>query len=144
MITLEQYFGGKPHSEEQTVTASELLAAVNALCREAEDAGISIHVDPDTGSNISGSKGGSGDGGFRLPTATTGRGRSSHKEAKGVDVFDPADRLDNWITTFDSEGGAENSLLERHGLWREAPGSTFGWCHLTTRAPGSKRRTFFP
>jgi hypothetical protein len=29
-------------------------------------------------------------------------------------------------------------------LYREDPGSTPGWVHLTTRAPKSGRRTFIP
>lgn len=144
MITLAQYFGSKPHSTEQESAALDLLFRVNALLDEAEAAGIKRSIDPDTGTEISGSKGGSGDGGFRLPTATTGRGKSSHKDAKGIDRYDPADRLDNWISTFDSNGGIDNSLLEKHGLYREAPFATQGWCHLQTRPPNSKRRTYHP
>lgn len=144
MITIAQYFGAKPHTAEEEAFATDLLTRVNALRDEAEAAGIKRLIDPDTGTEISGSRGGAGDGGFRLPTATTGRGKSSHKEAKGGDVFDPADKLDAWITTYDRSGGIDNTLLEKHGLYREHPDSTEGWCHLTTRAPGSKRRTFYP
>lgn len=144
MITVTQYFAGKPHSDEEETLAIDLLVKVNSLRDEAEVDGIKRLIDPDTGTEISGSKGGAGDGGFRLPTATTGRGKSSHKEAKAVDIFDPANILDAWITKFDTDVGAGNTMLEKHGLWREAPGATLGWAHLTTRAPGSKRRTFFP
>ncbi len=144
MITALQYFGGKPHTDVHRAAADDLLPRVNALRDEAEEAGIQRHIDPDTGSEISGSKGGAGDGGFRLPTATTGRPSSSHKEAKGVDDYDPDNTFDNWISQFDEDNGVRNSMLEKHGLYREAPGATPGWCHLTTREPGSKRRTFFP
>lgn len=132
MIGLAQYFGAKPHTPEQTAAALDLLTRASAICNAV---GYEAPIDPDTGSQISGSRGGAGDGGFRLPTATTGRGLSSHKEARGVDLYDPENQLDERIT---------DELLEAHGLYREHPDSTPGWCHLTTRAPGSGRRTFRP
>ena len=136
MITAEQYFGSKPHSDEQLAVALNLLGRVNALIEEAVAGGeFSVAIDPDTGTQISGSKGGAGDGGFRLPGASTGAPNSSHKQAMAVDVYDPVGRLDNWIT---------DETLERHGLYREAPAHTFGWCHLSTRCPNSGRRTFTP
>lgn len=132
IISLTQYFGAKPHTEEHEIAAGDLLARVNALL---EGLGWDWPIDPDTGCAISGSRGGSGDGGFRLPTATTGAAMSSHKQARAVDVYDPDDYLDRNITDAD---------LERHGLYREHPDATRGWCHLTTRAPGSGKRTFWP
>lgn len=144
MIRLTEYFGSKPYSVAHEAAAQDLLNRVNALIDEAAEAAAFVRtIDPDTGTEISGSKGGSGDGGFRLPNATTGRQGSSHKEAKGVDCFDPDGDLDEWLDTFE-QGGGRNSKLEEHGLYREAPTSTPTWCHLTTRAPGSGRRTFFP
>lgn len=143
MITVAQYFGAKPHTPEQEYAASELLNAVNALADQAAYEGsFSWNIDADTGTAISGSKDGAGDGGFRLGTATTGRALSSHKEARGVDVFDAHNRLDDYLTRFDD--GPMNAVLEKFGLYREHPDSTPGWCHLTTRAPGSGRRTFTP
>lgn len=136
MITLEKYFGGKQHTKEQSLAATDLLARVNSLLIEAAQQGAySYDVDCDTGCFISGSKGGTGDGGFRLPDATTGSPLSSHKEAKGIDIYDPCNKLDDWIT---------DGILATHGLYREHPSKTLGWCHLTTRAPGSKSRTFLP
>ena len=144
MITTEQYFQGKPHTPEHDANAQHLLEAVNALIDQATYQGaFSRNVDADTGTEISGSKGGTGDGGFRLPGATTGAPLSSHKQAKAVDVYDPSDRLDGWLSEFDDQHWG-NSKLEQHGLYREAPASTPTWCHLTTRAPGSGRRTFNP
>lgn len=132
MITLEQYFGAKPHTAAEALLAQDLLERVNSLL-------VSIAwvfpQDPDTGTAISGARGGSGDGGFRLPTATTGRPRSSHKEATGVDVYDPRGEL---------AGRISDTLLAIAGLYREHPDATPGWCHLTTRAPGSGKRTFYP
>ena len=135
MITQVQYFAAKPHSSGEELIASDLLSRVNELCDEAERAGVHRQICPNTGSEISGSKGGSGDGGFRLPTATTGAAHSSHKEARAVDVYDPQGNLDDWIT---------DEILEAPGLYREAPNSTEGWAHLTTRPPPSGKRTFIP
>jgi hypothetical protein len=140
MISVEEYFGGKGKHQDCTAqrraNAVQLLSRVNTLLARAFDEGAyEWEVDPDTGTNISGSRGGSGDGGFRLSTATTGRLGSSHKEGQGVDIYDPDDHLDEWIT---------DEILEQSGLYREHPDHTRGWVHLQTRAPGSGRRTFLP
>ena len=143
MITVAQYFGAKAHSAEQTQFAMDLLDRVNRLKVEAAaDGAFCQQIDPDTGTEISGVRGGAGDGGFRLPTATTGAGRSSHKEAKGVDSYDPDNALDKWLDKFESAGGA-NSKLKEYGLVREHPSATIGWCHLSTRPVGTKQ-TFYP
>lgn len=144
MISAHDYFGAKPHSEDQEAAALDLLERVNKLLAAARAAGAYWDwIDPDTGSQISGSKGGAGDGGFRLPTATTGSPHSSHKEAKAVDVYDPIGKLDDWLSEYDGPDWG-NGVLEQFALYREAPTATPGWCHLTTRAPGSGRRTFNP
>jgi hypothetical protein len=140
MISVEEYFGIKGKHPDCTqprrTNAVQLLSRVNTLLMRAAEEGAYLWVeDPDTGSCISGSRGGSGDGGFRLSTATTGRPGSSHKEGQGVDVYDPDNDLDEWIT---------DEILEQSGLYREHPDHTPGWCHLQTRAPGSGRRTFLP
>lgn len=136
MISSEAYFAGKPHDAEQEIMADDLLVRVNALIDEAVAAGAFTRtVCPNTGTEISGSKGGAGDGGFRLPTTSTGRPNSSHKQAKAVDIFDPDESLEDWI---------DDTILEKHGLYRESPSDTLGWTHLTTRPPGSCRRTFKP
>lgn len=135
MITLEQYFQAKPHAPEHDAAAFELLEKVNALIDWARLGGFKNPVCPNTGTQISGSKDGQGDGGFRLPDATAGAHGSSHKEGKGVDVYDPGNVLDHMITDED---------LIHFELYREHPDDTLGWCHLTTRAPGSGKRTFYP
>lgn len=132
MITLSQYFQAKPHDADQEMAATHLLRRVNDLLIELNHIPPSC---PNTGTQISGSKGGSGDGGFRLKTSTTGSSRSSHKDAMGIDIFDPENHLDDLIT---------DTILEKHGLYREAPIATSRWCHLTTRMPHSGRRTFLP
>ncbi len=132
MITAEQYFQAKPHTAEQEELAAELLDRVARLC---DAVAWDWPICPNTGTSVSGSKGGQGDGGFRLPGATTGAAMSSHKEARAVDVYDPKNELDDLIT---------DPLLMAHGLFREHPDSTPGWCHLTSRPPKSGLRTFMP
>ena len=140
MITLVDYFNHKLDHPEATElmkdNARDLLGKVNALLDEARNAGIyGDWVDPDTGTCVSGSKGGSGDGGFRLQSSPTGAPRSAHKQAKAVDVFDPTDALEKWCN---------DAILSRHGLYREHPSATPGWFHLQSKPPGSGRRTFYP
>lgn len=148
MILLTDYFGWKmQHAEatpERIAAAQELLRRVNALLAEAEQQrGYEPALDADTGTQISGARGGNGDGGFRLSDSKTGAPRSAHKLAHGVDIFDPEDCLDGWLSRFELSEG-RNSVLEVYGLYREAPGATPGWCHLQDVAPGSGRRTFQP
>lgn len=138
MISIADYFGVKINNPEATLemksNADGLMRKVNALLKRAEQEGAySWAIDPDTGTCISGSRGGAGDGGFRLSTSTTGAARSSHKRAHAVDVYDPANILDGWIT---------DAVLEEFGLHREAPGATNGWAHLQDTPPASGRRTF--
>ena|SRR3990167_2916360 len=135
MILTTHYFQ-KPHTPEEEKAAADLLASVNALCHEAQQAGVfDFGDDPDTGSPISGSQGGDGDGGFRTPGTRTGASGSAHRRALAVDVWDPSDKLDTWLT---------DAKLEAYGLYREDPDWTKGWVHLQSIAPGSGRRTFTP
>ena len=132
MITLAQYFQAKPHTAEHVVAAYDLLKRVDSLLQTLN---YTPPTCPNTGTQISGSKGGSGDGGFRLQTATTGAALSSHKTGQGIDLYDPVNHLDAILT---------DTLLAQAGLYREAPSETQGWTHLTTRAPHSGNRTFLP
>ncbi len=136
MITVTQYFTNpttgevKDYTKEQWDAAGTMLLKVNGLLIE-----LAWHwpTDPDTGTCISGARGGSGDGGFRLPDSKTGAGGSKHKSAHAVDVFDPENKLDGMLT---------DEVLEKFGLYRETPKATNGWCHLQDVAPGSGRRTY--
>jgi hypothetical protein len=135
VITAVEYFA-KPASDAQQEAAEDLLARVAALLILAQAVGAYDNwISPHTGTRISGSKDGDGDGGFRTPGSRTGAATSAHRDARAVDVYDPLNRLDDWIT---------DATLERVGLYREAPSATPGWCHLQTRAPGSGKRTFYP
>ena len=132
MITIEQYFIGRKHTSDQNQSALDLLSKVNALLYEYQaDTGHELPINVHTGNLISGLT----EGGFRLPECVQGAPNSSHKEAKAVDVFDPKDDIDSFIT---------DDILIKYNLYRESPKSTFGWCHLSTRCPASKNRTFFP
>lgn len=136
MISLQDYFG--PFMDHKDAThmvkeaADDLLSKVNALLLEAERAGAyKWLVNPLTGSNISGSK----YGGFRPKACPVGAWQSKHKQGHAVDIYDPMDTLDAWIT---------NDALMKHGLWREDPGCTDRWVHLQDIAPRSGSRTFLP
>jgi hypothetical protein len=134
MITLDQYFAGYGGHIEITnahrLNAAKLLARVNGLLALAEAAGIKPTIHRNTHTEVSTS-----DGGWRPQSCPIGAALSSHKQGMAVDVCDVGNHLDSWIT---------DKMLEDAGLYREAPTSTNNWCHLTTRAPGSGRRTFVP
>jgi|SRR5687768_15831248 len=136
MITMEDLFGKKidhpDATEERKENARDLLERVNKLFAYLE---YEPKICPNTGTQISGSLHGEGDGGFRLQTSKTGAAKSSHKEGQAVDVYDPYGRLDGMLN---------NKILSMFELYREHPEETPGWCHLTTRAPRSGRRTFYP
>lgn len=134
-VTLKDYFQSKPHTDEHTANATELLARVNALLAEFVDYGGILQIDPDTLTHISGSKGGAGDGGFRLSDSTTGKPGSAHKSAMAVDIYDIGDLIDAWCT---------RDHLVKYGLWREAKQWSPGWFHCQTREPKSGNRSFNP
>jgi hypothetical protein len=136
MITLQDYFGDKPHPNEYNLNALTLLYRVNnLLAAYTTDTGKFCEINPITGTLVSGSKG--GDGGFRLPTSTTGSSKSAHKTAQAVDIYDKGDHLDLWIDK------NPDSLI-KYDLYREQAASTKSWCHLGTRKPLSGKRTFAP
>lgn len=139
-ILNDEYFGVKINhidaTPERISNAITMLGKVNALLLEASTVGgIRLQHNPNTGTLISGSKGGAGDGGFRLTTSSTGKPGSAHKEGMAVDVADIGDKLDTWIT---------RDILVKYGLYREAVKFTPGWCHLQIREPKSKNRSFLP
>lgn len=127
MILLIQYFGAKSHPLAHDANANILLAQVNLCLHKAESDGCyDGWVDPDTNCRISGAKGGGGDGGYRTPDSKTGGPKSSHREAKGVDVYDPEQKLAEWCMK-------NKAILRELGLWMEHPAWTVGWCHFQTR-----------
>lgn len=137
LITLEDYAGPWGKSPDWTAdrqdNAGDLLSRVNPLldCMRAD--GVRVHGNPKTNTLVSGET----YGGFRPQDCPIGAPGSSHKTGQAIDLFDPADTLDAWCM-------AHLDLLDQFGLYLEHPAATPTWCHLTTRAPKSGRRVFFP
>lgn len=133
MITQDDYFGKwlfhQDATESRKVNAGFLLNKVNAML--LMDYPYEVPINHTTGTPISGTQ----YGGFRPQECPQGAPTSSHKDGRGVDIYDPADALDGWL---------DDAMLEKYGLYREHPDDTPHWCHLTDRAPGSGKRTFRP
>jgi len=136
MITLQDYFGDKAHPKDYDLNALTLLYRVNNLLFAfvTDSCEVSIN-NPKTKNQVSGEKG--GDGGFRLPTSTTGSSKSAHKTGQAVDIYDRGNHLDLWLDK-------NPDALIKYDLYREASEATPGWCHLGTRKPPSGKRTFKP
>jgi len=135
MISIDQYFGAFIHHHEVTEeimdNASNLLDHVDKLMAYAIEDMLTIPVNPDTNSQVSGRE----YGGFRPSDCPIGAKTSAHKTGLAVDIYDPHNTLDEWIT---------DEMLEECGLYREAPSSTPHWTHLSVRRPPSGHRTFQP
>lgn len=136
MITLEQYFGDKEHPAEHEENARLLLDAVNRLLSDAEKDGVyTPDRDPDTGTQISGSKYGMGDGGYRTPDSVTGAPSSMHRSGNGVDVYEVRRKLVRWL---------DWGRLEKYGLYIEHPNYTSTWIHFQRIGPKSGNRVYIP
>lgn len=131
MIFLDQYFRDFKHTDEQKKNAEDLLIRVNKLLEDYVSDGGVLKKNPDTKTNISGQN----YGGFRPEDCKIGAKNSAHKTGKAVDIYDPDNHLDNWISDI---------VLIRHGLFREHPDFTKFWSHLSTQSPKSGKRTFYP
>lgn len=136
-ITLEQYAG--PHSESPDFNAQRQFNAVkflekcDALQAEMEADGVEFPINPKTGTNVSGTT----FGGFRPQDCPQGAPKSSHKEARGVDRYDPREAIDKWCMS-------HQDRLSAHGIYIEHPTKTIGWSHWTDRAPPSGKQVFYP
>ena len=137
MISLQDYAGvwikHVDWDDDCKYQAALMLDRVNALLKDYIKAGRELEVNPKTKTNISGEI----YGGFRPLDCPIGAKSSSHKLAMAVDVYDPFNALDIWIDQ-------NPSVLEKHDLYREHPSATRNWCHLSSKAPRSNKRTFFP
>ncbi len=137
-ITAIQYFNGKQHSQEHATNCAALLSSLNALLYCAAEAGAyEYEIDPDTNSQISGARGGSGDGGYRLSDSKTGVPASAHRSANAVDIYDPQRRLGAWCV-------ANQDWLDKYGLWCEDFRWTPVWCHFQRVPPRSGKRIYVP
>lgn len=137
MITLLQYVG--PHSKSKDwnaarqANAAQLLVATNALMKAAETAGVMFLTNPRTNSQISGAT----FGGFRPQGTTIGAPNSHHKEGRGIDLYDPENKIDTWCM-------ANLAALVKAGIWIEHPSATNTWSHWQSVAPSSGKRVYYP
>lgn len=137
MLTLTDYFAGYKdgdYTKEHVDNAQHLLAMVNALLTTAhDDNGIELQINPATKTLVSGEK----NGGWRPQSCPIGAPDSAHKTGQAIDIYDPSGDIDTWCM-------ANLYILANVGLYLENPGSTRGWSHLSTRAPHSGNRVFYP
>ena len=137
MITITDYAGKWSTSPDwgtiQQINASELLRRVNLLLDELSKRGVIAKKNPITGCLV----GGESFGGFRPLSCPIGAPNSAHKQGEAVDIYDPDNKLDDYIT-------AHPELLVQFDLYREHPTATLHWLHLSIRAPKSGNRTFLP
>lgn len=135
MITRQDYFKayeGHPEiTPDMDARADDLLARVTNLLIIAGENGWEPTTNPHTGNWISGQQ----NGGWRPQDCPIGAARSTHKQAQGIDLYDPLGRLDKWLLT---DLGLKS--LAEIGLWIEHPGWTDGWCHLQSIPPGNPPR----
>ena len=134
-LTSDDYFAGYRDdsgiTDEIRSNADNLLAFVNPMLDDFSAAGFDLPENPHTLTLVSGER----DGGWRPKNCPIGAPNSAHKQGLAVDIYDPDGDLDGWLA---------DAMLSQYGLYREDPGSTRGWCHVTIRAPHSGKRTFFP
>lgn len=140
MFTIEQYAGKWIESPDWTpkvqANAEILILKVQELLAYAKAAGIKFPINPVTGSIISGTS----LGGFRPQNCEVGAKRSAHKTGEAVDIYDPSKKFGEWCLKNQEFGQA----LQLSGLYAEHPAAISGWVHLTTRAPRSGKRVFYP
>jgi hypothetical protein len=137
-FTTSDYFGkwlGHPDMTlEVHQNAEDLLQRVNLVCEICDlEGGIEFLLNPKTNSYVSGAQ----YGGFRPQDTSIGAPSSSHKQGKAVDIYDPKGEIADWCLK-------HLAVLTEHGLYMEHPSKTVGWAHLTTRAPRSGKRVFYP
>ena len=137
MIYLSQYVDKWSISidwtPERQNNANKLLDAANALVDCMSAYGIDFPVNPATNSNISGQT----LGGFRPQSCKIGAPKSNHKEGLALDIYDPANTIDDWLMQ------NQDKLVE-FGIYIEAPTATLGWSHWSIKPPKSGKHVFQP
>ena len=141
IISIDDYYGEgqwltHPDVTEEVMASSiVLLEKVNTVLQLAIDDRVKLKINPVTGVYVSGAF--HGLGGFRPRNATQGASRSSHKEGKGIDIYDFAGDLDAWCM-------AHLDILKGYGLCMEHPDETPHWCHLSSRPQPNGKTVFHP
>lgn len=131
-VTVEQFFG--PYlkhpgvTEEKRERAASYLVIANAGLQAAEDDGVVLQINPNTGCYIAGN----GNGGWRPSDCLIGARNSAHKTEDAGDWFDPGERdLCRWSLR------NREKLIEIGILAVENAQWTPGWAHWQRRAlPG--------
>ena len=136
-VTPDDYFGrwmDHPDcTDEVKDNAGAFLLKVNEILDRAFMDGVDYILNEKTNSYVSGKT----YGGFRPQDCPQGALHSSHKEGRGVDIYDPNGAIDDWCMKHQRD-------LEELGLHIEHPSVTIGWCHMTDRSPPSGRTVFMP
>lgn len=135
MITINQYIGkwSKETTPAIMLCANDLLEKVNALMAYMESQGVEFKVNPHSKSQISGET----YGGFRPLSCPQGASKSAHKSGMAVDIYDPENKIDNWLL-------AHADDVADFDLFFEHPNDTPNWSHWGTRAPKSGNLFFHP
>lgn len=133
MFTLDEYFGQHQSNPKAIENAMKLLAACTELQGYLAADGVIFHVNPATRTVISGNT----YGGFRPQCCPQGAANSAHKTGQAVDIYDPGNKIDDYLME-------HQDLLETCGIYIEHPGKTPGWSHWGIRPPASGRHVFMP
>ena len=137
MFTISDYVGVHIKSPDWTDkrqdNAAKLILACTPLQLRMESEGIQFHINPKTGTTISGET----YGGFRPQDCPIGAPESAHKQGLAVDRYDPGNEIDDWLV-------AHPEALVEFGIYIEAPSSTPHWSHMSTRNPPSGKHIFLP
>lgn len=140
-ITLEHYLGPYAnHPAAQAVVvrnnAQRTCDLMNAICKAAEDDGVKLEDNPNTGTAISGQ----GNGGIRPPDSTVGATSSKHKDGNAGDRYDPRQALMRWVLKNMVKVQEIAKELGLEGAYFEHPQWTPTWCHIQTIPAGNPPR----
>ena len=137
MISLLQYLGpwvNHPDFTDDIETNSlSLLMWVSKLIEIMEKDGVIFPINPNTKSIVAGNK----YGGFRPQACSQGAPKSAHKLGLAVDIWDPENKIDEWLMD-------HQPLLTALGIYIEHPDYTKGWSHWSIKAPKSGHHVFIP
>lgn len=113
--------------------AEDTVEKANKLLEYLEKNGISLEVNPSTGTYIS-----SGWRPAQINAVVKGAApKSKHISGQAIDIYDPDGDIDDFLMT-------HLEVLELFGFWLEHPSATKGWSHWQTIPPNSKKRIFYP